>query len=65
MRTTRLEAFSDGVFEIAITLLVFEVRVLEAEPGRLAEALLPYPASTGAAASSTPALWVWRSSARP
>src|SRR5215813_4514606 len=38
--TTRIEAFSDGMFAIAITLLILEVKVPAAEQGHLAEALL-------------------------
>jgi len=38
--TTRIEAFSDGMFAIAITLLILEVKVPAAEQGRLAAALL-------------------------
>jgi len=37
--TTRLEAFSDGVLAIAITLLVLEIRLPEHEPGDLGAAL--------------------------
>jgi uncharacterized membrane protein len=36
----RLEAFSDGVFAIAITLLVLEIPVPHVERGRLSDALL-------------------------
>lgn len=35
MTTTRLEAFSDGVFAIAATLLILEIKVPEAGKGRL------------------------------
>lgn len=37
--TARVEAFSDGVFAIAITLLILEIRVPEAEHGALGTAL--------------------------
>jgi TMEM175 potassium channel family protein len=38
--STRVEAFSDAVMAIVITILVLELRVPEHEPGRLLEALL-------------------------
>ena len=38
--TDRLEAFSDGVFAITITLLVFDIVRPDYEPGRLGERLL-------------------------
>jgi uncharacterized membrane protein len=38
--TTRVEAFSDGVYAIAITLLVLEIKVPHAADGPLAAALL-------------------------
>src|SRR5262249_41843598 len=38
--TNRIEAFSDGMFAIAITLLILEIKVPTPEPGQLAGALL-------------------------
>lgn len=38
--TTRIEAFSDGMFAIAITLLILEIKVPPAGQGNLAAALL-------------------------
>jgi uncharacterized membrane protein len=38
--TTRIEAFSDGMFAIAITLLILEIKVPRQEQGHLAAALM-------------------------
>jgi uncharacterized membrane protein len=50
--TARLEAFSDGVFAIAITLLVLEIAVPHVEGGELAHALVDeWPSFLGFALS--------------
>src|ERR1700740_3636134 len=38
--TNRIEAFSDGMFAIAITLLILEIKVPSSGPGGLTKALL-------------------------
>jgi uncharacterized membrane protein len=50
----RLEAFSDGVFEIAITLLVLDIKVPEPGSGSLGRELLAqWPSYAACAASIT------------
>ena len=39
MKPSRLEAFSDGVFAVAITLLIFNLKVPEIATGHLSRAL--------------------------
>jgi uncharacterized membrane protein len=63
--TGRLEAFSDGVFAIAITLLVLELKVPDqqttsASPAQLAEALLQqWPSYVGLVTSFFTVLIMW------
>src|SRR5262245_23042404 len=45
--TTRLEAFSDGVFAIAITLLVLDVKVPRGEADLAAALLTQWPSYVG------------------
>ena len=61
MPTSRVEAFSDGVFAIAITLLILEIRVPDASEGRLAHALFqqwPSFASYGVSFLVIGIIWV-------
>ncbi|WP_144662409.1 TMEM175 family protein [Paenarthrobacter nicotinovorans] len=51
MTTSRLEAFSDGVFGIAITLLVLEIRVPESTRNLLHELAVLWPSYLGYAIS--------------
>jgi hypothetical protein len=57
---TRIEAFSDGVFAIAITLLVLEIGVpLSAERDLLAALAGEWPAYLGYLISFLTVGWVW------
>jgi uncharacterized membrane protein len=61
MTTNRLEAFSDGVFAVAITLLIFNVqvpRVADAEVGRALLALWPSYASYVVSFLTIGIIWV-------
>lgn len=63
--TARLEAFSDGVFAIAITLLVLNLKVPELEPGPLTDTelrgklLRQWPAYVGFLTSFITILIIW------
>ena len=58
--TTRLEAFSDGIFAIAITLLVLEIATpLGAEEGLLGALIALWPAYLGYLISFLTIGWVW------
>jgi len=58
--TARLEAFSDGVFAIAITLLILEIRVPDHSTVPLAQSLLQiWPSYAGYAVSFLTILIMW------
>ena len=57
--TTRLEAFSDGVFAIAITLLILEIKVPHAEHGLWAGLAALWPSYAAFALSFIVILIMW------
>lgn len=57
--TTRLEAFSDGVFAIAITLLILEIKVPHADHGLWAGLAALWPSYTAFAMSFIVILIMW------
>jgi hypothetical protein len=54
--TSRLEAFSDGVFTIAITLLILEIRLPHTAPGSTNRVLWTFSAVPGLVLNTS--LWI-------